>query len=558
MRPSRTVFALASSCTKAASANSGLAARLSPFQASRTAPHRQIFSSSRSRVPLSVKIRNYTAQARHDSPILFRMLLIGTFAAVTALAFVSYDEYFHQAPKFADYPPEVEQMLRLALHYTYVRPDKDAALRKFHNAVKLAEEKRMDPFGKPFIGLRIRFAEMLETFGHVKEAVENLGMLAQECEDKIEPSSGSIEQDASNERRKRMVKTVINCKNHMAELYQGEYLQDTDKAKETLSEAITLLVKESQDPKTKGLSDKNGADMSHEEIASVLNHMSTLYSATGEYDNALQTRMLTLAPLRAACDGSRTCREGHLLSNIAHDMYGALQQPNATINGQPKTDASVAAAHEAILGWLGAAQDTIQPIPLQQWNDECALGTFKVYWTMGRVYIDMGDKTRATAAFSTLLRALKQLGPEALRSIGQDHLIADTEDFLRLTDPLNTEQKLDQEIQAAVKEATEEGFPTAIEEQEKYFHQQIAHGEELAGKGSNPMQAALCFYKGLKVYSDPTSLWDIYKSTVPGEVMKIVRIMLVQDKALRGKIEDADKLDEARAASRLHENRHAK
>jgi hypothetical protein len=397
MRASRTARVLASSFTKAASANAGPATRLLQFRASRAAPHRQIFSSSRSRVPLSVKIRNYTAQARHDSPMLFRMLLIGTFAAVTALAFVSYDEYFHQAPKFADYPPEVEQMLRLALHYTYVRPDKDAALRKFHNAVKLAEEKKMDPFGKPFIGLRIRFAEMLENFGHVKEAVENLGMLAQECEDQIEPSSGSIEQDASNERRKRMVKTVINCKNHMAELYQGEYLQDTDKAKEVLSEAITLLVKETQDPKTKGLGENNGADMSHEEIASLLNHMSTLYSATSEYGSAVQTGMLALGPLRAACNGSKTCREVHLLSCIARDMHKALQQPYTMVNGQPQTEASMATARQGILSWLDASDNTIKSIPKHEVNPDCVIAVKQNILTRGQLYMEMGGSDRARA-----------------------------------------------------------------------------------------------------------------------------------------------------------------
>lgn len=40
-----------------------------------------------------------------------------------------------------------------------------------------------------------------------------------------------------------------------------------------------------------------------------------------------------------------------------------------------------------------------------------------------------------------------------------------------------------EEIQIAVQEAIEEGFPTDIEEREAFFMQQIAQGETLAGDG---------------------------------------------------------------------------
>ena len=35
--------------------------------------------------------------------------------------------------------------------------------------------------------------------------------------------------------------------------------------------------------------------------------------------------------------------------------------------------------------------------------------------------------------------------------------------------------------------------------------------------GSDPVAAALCFYKGLKVYPEPTALINIYDNTVPKE-----------------------------------------
>jgi import receptor subunit TOM20 len=51
--------------------------------------------------------------------------------------------------------------------------------------------------------------------------------------------------------------------------------------------------------------------------------------------------------------------------------------------------------------------------------------------------------------------------------------------------------------------------------------------------GSDPIAAALCFYKGLKVYPEPKALIGIYENTVPENVLKILAQMVVQDKDLK-------------------------
>jgi import receptor subunit TOM20 len=87
-----------------------------------------------------------------------------------------------------------------------------------------------------------------------------------------------------------------------------------------------------------------------------------------------------------------------------------------------------------------------------------------------------------------------------------------------------------QAIRAAVEEAKEEGFPTDVEEKEAYFMQEVARGEGLSGEGMSALsliwnltsnkatgtdnvEAALCFYKALKVYPQPSDLITIYDKT---------------------------------------------
>ena len=54
--------------------------------------------------------------------------------------------------------------------------------------------------------------------------------------------------------------------------------------------------------------------------------------------------------------------------------------------------------------------------------------------------------------------------------------------------------------------------------------------------GSDPIGAALHFYRALKVYPEPKQLLNIYDSTVPKEILEIIAVMSAQDSELNRKI----------------------
>jgi import receptor subunit TOM20 len=72
-----------------------------------------------------------------------------------------------------------------------------------------------------------------------------------------------------------------------------------------------------------------------------------------------------------------------------------------------------------------------------------------------------------------------------------------------------------EKIRRLVDEANQDGFPTDPEDTEQYFMQEVARGETASTDGSDPVDAALCFYKALKVYPTPRELISIYDKTVP-------------------------------------------
>jgi mitochondrial import receptor subunit TOM20 len=58
------------------------------------------------------------------------------------------------------------------------------------------------------------------------------------------------------------------------------------------------------------------------------------------------------------------------------------------------------------------------------------------------------------------------------------------------------------------------------------------NGTDVAPTGSNEVDAALCFYKALKVYPQPSDLISIYDKTVPKPILDILAIMIASDPTL--------------------------
>ncbi|KAL4960846.1 TOM complex receptor protein TOM20 [Aspergillus stella-maris] len=90
-----------------------------------------------------------------------------------------------------------------------------------------------------------------------------------------------------------------------------------------------------------------------------------------------------------------------------------------------------------------------------------------------------------------------------------------------------------EQIKKALQQAKEEGFPTDLEEKESYFMGQVAKGEGLCSEGADKIDAALSFYKALKVYPQPKDLISIYDKTVPKEVLEVLAEMIALDPSLK-------------------------
>lgn len=70
-------------------------------------------------------------------------------------------------------------------------------------------------------------------------------------------------------------------------------------------------------------------------------------------------------------------------------------------------------------------------------------------------------------------------------------------------------------VKVAIDEAKSQDFPTGSDEREAYFLEQVQAGELLGADPTKLFDAALAFYKALKVYPTPGDLIQVYDRTVP-------------------------------------------
>lgn len=315
------------------------------------------------------------------------------------------------------YPPAVEDQLRLALHYTHISPDPETASSYFMEAIKKAEEAGLDPYSNETISIRLRFSEMLEQFGHVKAAIEILDGLISEFQRELDlieqtpstkPDTTTQQQHSeAAEFRMKMIKWIVKLKVKVSSLYESDYLQNSTMAKQVLSDAVGMVVKEMKDPQ-QGLAEDNGAGITSSEFASMLSQMGDMYATTGEEENAVQLYMLTLQPLRASCNGTRSCKEVQVLSNIASSMDMALKKPNPIINGKPATKDSLAAGRKAALRWADQAIATADVVNPEDKDDICTAALLSAQLTRADLLLDIGEKAKSKEAFSSLLPVLKE------------------------------------------------------------------------------------------------------------------------------------------------------
>ena len=362
-------------------------------------------------------------KARKDHPMLLYPLIAWTAVSVFGLGYYIYWDFKYVKPTFAAYSENVERLLRKALTAIHKLPNPAEAEKYFLLALHEAEQEGMDPFSAAFMGIRLRLAEMQEHFGRAKAAVEVLDGIIRDCEQKVaDLDRGAATQDmtVAVSLRQSLMGMNIRARVKVVNLYESNHLQNSAKAKQVLSDAINILVKECREPQSHGFTRDNKLGLSLEEIASMFLTMGDLYATTGEESNAVQTYMLTLQPLRASCNGSKSCKEAQVFSNIASTMSVAMKRPGAIINGKPADKESLAAARGATIKWADQAITTAEMVNAEDRDGICELASLSAKMTKADLLLKDGRQIQAREAYRELVPALQAAKLDGLARIAEE------------------------------------------------------------------------------------------------------------------------------------------
>ncbi|KAF9113197.1 hypothetical protein BGX27_002038 [Mortierella sp. AM989] len=133
----------------------------------------------------------------------------------------------------------------------------------------------------------------------------------------------------------------------------------------------------------------------------------------------------------------------------------------------------------------------------------------------------------ATIGYAIYFDSKRRNDPEFRRKLKKERKRAQK---IALEEAKKLSTKSAQTVEEALANIKDEDFPASMEEREKFCMEQLSAGEALFTQGPEYYgEAAICFYKALKVYPAPAELVMVYQKTIPPEVFTVVMGMLSKD-----------------------------
>ena len=178
-----------------------------------------------------------------------------------SLIYVNYI-YWVSVKTFEAFPEPVANKLRRALYFSNIDQDPKKAIEYYKQALILADEMGMHPFGDEVLGVKINFAMFLENMHQYHKSIDVLEVIKNECLGWIE-ARGERPENAGQ--RNRVLKKAVQISVKLGELYSGEYVMEPEAAEEALVWAVETVLKEQRRREKEGVKEDEGPWMSDEE-----------------------------------------------------------------------------------------------------------------------------------------------------------------------------------------------------------------------------------------------------------------------------------------------------
>ena len=171
---------------------------------------------------------------------------------------------------FQAFPDPVAKKLRRALYYANIDSNPRKAIEYYKQALTVADEIGMHPFGDEVLGIKISFAAYLEQMHQYRKSIDVLEVIKKECLGWIEARG---ERPGNAGQRNRVLKKAVGISIKLGELYSGEYIVEPEAAEAALAWAVETALKESRRREKEGVKEDEGPWMNDEENGAAMECM---------------------------------------------------------------------------------------------------------------------------------------------------------------------------------------------------------------------------------------------------------------------------------------------
>lgn len=293
---------------------------------------------------------------------------------------------------YHNFPEPVANKLRRAIFYSRGKNlDLHEANKYFRQALALATELGMDPFGPEILGVKYAISTSFEQAGQYQLACDVLEIMRVDCQRWLDEFS---HKHWTTGHRSRILKVVVQLNVKLGELYDTKYVNQPDDAEKRLVEAVETVLKESTRREKDGVKEGEGDFMTAEEIGGTMETLAHHYE--GNDSHYLATPLFLQA--LAMCP-PKSCHGVVLMNNISTCL--AQQTPptsSPSLSPTPSIDnltGTLSAPRAALVDqarkWANSAITRAAEITPPDRNEECDVGCAVATHNLGE-FLEMEGK----------------------------------------------------------------------------------------------------------------------------------------------------------------------
>ncbi|KAF2840243.1 hypothetical protein M501DRAFT_1015312 [Patellaria atrata CBS 101060] len=379
--------------------------------------HYVLHAQSRTKVPSKIQSLSQQCQQRQqkstvekgkelwrENPISVSLAAIFILFGAGCLVFANYFYIHYIIGGFSRYPEPVAKKLRRALFYANpTNLDIKEAIKYYMQALVVADEIGMNPFGDEVMGIKVHLAAFLEKHHNYKPAIEILEIIKKDCFKWVEELGPKHFEDGH---RTRMLKRTVELNTKLGELYSNVYVDERDKAEACLIEGAETYLKERNRRNKQGIKEGEGDWMSEEEAGASMEALAHNYE---EKDMHYLASPLFLSALSLSPPNS--CHTVILMNNLATSLAQSRPPPSG-YNSDPQPSPPREVLLSQAKAWAQKAIEISKQIKSPNRTEECEIGCATATHNLGELAEMAGEIEEARKRYEEARALAKRVGFE--------------------------------------------------------------------------------------------------------------------------------------------------